>query len=451
MRVWRYSVPSFMISENHSEHVLGFFCWESRIFRSIHSQKIVISASISTLAIWLETIPWSHDRSSMHSSSISRSQHQTSVLSTDNSMFAKKWTLYSPWFDAVFFFSPFVVTFLFVQFGDSIFPGIFTPIDSPIWFFVFAIIFDVWHVWGTLYRGYLRRDMRRTHQRLLICVPILSIAILSLLANIHISWYPTLYLLLSFLAYVALFHFIRQQIWFVRLYDRRTSKLWWLAEISRRLDDIIVWIVTGFPFLYWMMHYNSLSLNWFIPWEYISLAHIVPQTESIWIVYIIGIILYAIYQLLLISRWAETNPLKYLYIAGTAYIWYNGMVAYDSIIIFGLGNILLHGLNYYGLIIGSSWTHGDGYPTWLRKIQKRAIPYLSISIIISLIVLWYGEEFFWDQFIWQEKSMIFSDILYTLWHDPISQTVIVSLLGSVQLTHYILDRYIWRTDFGPIL
>ncbi len=366
-------------------------------------------------------------------------------------MFAKKWTLFSPWFDALFFFSPFVATFLFVQFGDIIFPGIFSPPNSPTWFFIFAIIFDVWHVWGTLYRGYLRSDIRRKHRNLLIWVPILSILFLSIVANIHIDWYPQLYVLLSCLAYVALFHFIRQQIWFVRLYDKRTVDLWWLEHISRRLDTILVWTITGFPFLYWMMHYNSLSLNWFVAWEYTYLSHLVPQTESIWILYTILLLVYVIFQLILISRGTQINPLKYLYIAGTAYIWYNGMVAYDSIIIFGFGNILLHGLNYYGIIIGSTWNNGNNYGLLLYRIKTLGILSLSIAIITSLILLWYVEEFFWDQFIWQEKSMIFSDNLYTLWHDPISQVVIVSLLGSIQLTHYILDRYIWKSDFWTIL
>ncbi len=386
----------------------------------------------------------------MHSSVISRSQHRLFALSPANYMFAKKWTLYSPYFDALFFFSPFVATFLFVQFGNMIFPGIFAPVDSPIWFFIFAIIFDVWHVWGTLYRGYLRSDMRHQHKKLLIWVPIISVLILAILSNIHIYWYPPLYILLSFLAYIALFHFIRQQIGFVRLYDKRTEDLWWFEYVSRLLDNIVVWVITGFPFLYWIMHYSSLSLNWFIPWEYIVLSHIVPQTDSIWIIYTIIVLLYIWFQLIIISRGTQVNPLKYLYILGTAYIWYNGMVAYDSIIIFGFGNMLLHWLNYYGITIGSTWNNANRYP-WFGRIKKIRIPYLGICMISSLILLWYIEEFFWDQFIWQEKSMIFSDILYTLWHDPLSQTIIVSILGSVQLTHYILDRYIWRPDFWSIL
>jgi hypothetical protein len=62
-------------------------------------------------------------------------------------MFAKKWTLYSPVFDALFFFTPFVATFLFITICEKYFPDILYPDHSPIWFFVFAIIFDVGHVW----------------------------------------------------------------------------------------------------------------------------------------------------------------------------------------------------------------------------------------------------------------------------------------------------------------
>ncbi len=364
-------------------------------------------------------------------------------------MFAKKWTLYSPIFDSFFFFSPFVATFIFVKICDLYFPTILNPEVSPVWFFIFAIVFDVGHVWWTLYRWYLQKDIFTKHWKLLVGVPIVSISILAILSSITIPWHDPFYVTLSFLAYIAVFHFIKQQVGFVVLYGRRSENLGSMENISRKLDTIITWMITGSPFLYWMMHYDTISLNWFTPWEYIFLADLIPQTDLIWIIYTIWCILYIIFQILLIFRWVRLNPLKYLYIIGTAYVWYNGMVTYNSIIIFGFGNVLLHGLNYYGIIIGSTF-HNNDYGKLIQSIKRFWILFFSIIIIVSLIWLWYIEEFFWNQFIWREKTIIFYDFFYNIWYDQAILILIVSILGSIQLTHYILDRYIWRWDFWEI-
>jgi hypothetical protein len=255
--------------------------------------------------------------------------------------------------------------------------------------------------------------------------------------------------MLSFLAYVAVFHFIKQQVGFILLYDKTTENINSLKFISKKIDTLLTWIITGFPFLYWMMNYESISLNWFIPWEYIFISRLVPQTELIWIIYIISILIYIIFQILLIFRWVKVNPIKYLYILWTAYIWFNGMVVYNSIIVFGFWNILLHGLNYYGIIIGSTYQNRN-YGKLIQTMKNFWIVFLSITIISSLLLLGYIEEFFWDQFVWREKTIIFSDFFYNIWYDQTILTIIVSILWSIQLTHYILDRYIWRWDFWDI-
>ena len=72
-------------------------------------------------------------------------------------------------------------------------------------------------------------------------------------------------------------------------------------------------------------------------------------------------------------------------------------------------------------------------------------------MVITLVVLLaYLEEFGWDQFVWREHANIFGTAFY---HVSVHEMlpIIVAGLASVQLTHYILDRYIWRKEFGEIL
>ncbi|MBP9779778.1 hypothetical protein KBD33_04125 [Candidatus Gracilibacteria bacterium] len=365
-------------------------------------------------------------------------------------MFPKKWTLYSPLFDAIFFFGPFVIVLVFSIVCEFFFPSILNPASSPLWFFVFAIFFDVGHVWGTLYRGYLQKNIFKNHANLLIGVPLLSIGVLIFFSSFTLPGHEPLYVPLSFLAYFAVFHFMKQQIGFMQLYAKKSEKLGSFEKISKTLDNTMIWIATGFPFIYWLMNYDILTINWFTPGEFSLLAGFIPQIPFIWILYILAILIYSISQLIFIAEGVRMNPLKYIYLLGTAYVWFNGMVLYDNIIIFGLGNILLHGINYYGIIIGSTFKNIESYNEFLQNIKRKGGWMLSIFIIMTLGALGFIEEFFWDQFFWQERSILFSDILYSFGHNHIFLIIVFSLLGSIQLTHYILDRYIWRGDFGKI-
>lgn len=70
--------------------------------------------------------------------------------------------------------------------------------------------------------------------------------------------------------------------------------------------------------------------------------------------------------------------------------------------------------------------------------------YKGLSIfILTLLLLAYGEEFLWDVFVWNDHPEIFPAVF-----DPVSGgvalTVLVPFLVLPQVTHYILDGFIWR-------
>jgi hypothetical protein len=57
----------------------------------------------------------------------------------------------------------------------------------------------------------------------------------------------------------------------------------------------------------------------------------------------------------------------------------------------------------------------------------------------------YTEEFFWDVFVWKDHPSIFPFLLDA---NPISNNLLLSLLVPLlvlpQVTHYVLDGFIWR-------
>ncbi|HWP42542.1 MAG TPA: hypothetical protein VNO14_04855, partial [Blastocatellia bacterium] len=67
---------------------------------------------------------------------------------------------------------------------------------------------------------------------------------------------------------------------------------------------------------------------------------------------------------------------------------------------------------------------------------------------LFLFVLWalaYIEELFWDRTLWHERDYLFGSPL-----DVASfKVLIVPLLALPQLTHYVLDGFIWRRKSNP--
>lgn len=360
-----------------------------------------------------------------------------------------KWFLYNAWFDGIFFFMPFLLALCFAIGGSYFFPGMMYPEYSPLWFFFFTVIFDVSHVWGSLYRGYFHRENMKRHRSLLIAIPIFSFTLLVIAWWIGYFSGRELYILpIYILAWFAVFHFIKQQVGFMMLYSRRESseEIW--SSWKNRGDMLMMWTVTIIPMLYWWTHYESVSFEWFEAGEFALIADILPTMPYIWIVYFLAILLYTIFQLVLSFSWHQSNPLKYFYLLGTALVWYFGIVFYNSAIIFWFGNMLVHGMNYYGIIIGSTLKEKEKYPP---LFQKSIFKYIYLFLPASLILFALIEEYSWDQFLWQSRSSIFWEYFYNSIISPLGISLVVAWLWSIQLTHYILDRYIWKKDFGKVI
>lgn len=368
-----------------------------------------------------------------------------------NSMNLKKYTLVSPLFDGIFFFSPFLVIFLFTLLTTSLFPQVLDDSVSPIWFFVFLIVFDTGHVWATLLRTYDRKNIRIQKRKILTTIPIVSFFILFILSIFGMQSTDWTILPFMFIAYMAVFHFIKQQVGFIQLYHHKESIPKSLRTVSTFANKWIWWSSTLFPFLWWMMEYEDKNFEWFMKWEFTFLANIIPHFSGIWILFGGIVMLYILIECIIIFFWWKLNPLKILYIIGTFGVWYSGMVVHNNVFIFGFGNVLLHAMNYYGIVIASTQNNPKDYRVWLQnRILSHNIYAISLILMSTIVIFAFVEEYFWDQFIWQSESRFFWDFLYNTIHNPIILAVIFSLLGSIQVSHYLLDRYIWKKDFGKI-
>jgi hypothetical protein len=71
-------------------------------------------------------------------------------------------------------------------------------------------------------------------------------------------------------------------------------------------------------------------------------------------------------------------------------------------------------------------------------------------VIVFLATLWlvaYVEELIWDRTIWHDRAWLFGDGIDT----GGAAIVLVPLLATPQLAHYVLDAFLWRRRSNPRL
>lgn len=313
-------------------------------------------------------------------------------------------------------------------------------LPSWVWI-VFVLSIDVAHVYSTLFRSYLNPTEFRANRTLLTMVPLLAWLGGVLLYSLHaiLFW--------RVLAYVAVFHFIRQQYGFVRLYSRNNlaleNKLQWI-------DTLLVYLSTLYPMVFWHTHLPR-NFHWFVEGDFIQGIPLEWERLSFYLYCAIAI-LFLLKELFSLWRYHFISLPKIVVMASTAATWYVGIVALNGDIAFTVTNIVAHGLPYIGLI----WIFG------LK--QKEQSPDLSIFsrlkfkhlfasygfpfFIGILIVMAYAEEGFWAGFVWREHLEIFG--LFSRLpkiEDHIYLALLVPLLSLPQITHYVLDGFIWK--IGP--
>ena len=156
-------------------------------------------------------------------------------------------------------------------------------------------------------------------------------------------------------------------------------------------------------------------------------------------------VLFPVYVLALTAYFAKSiylyftngflNIGKDIVVATTAVCWYVGIVFFNSDYAFTVTNVIIHGVPYFALIYF--------YAKSRRENAGRFYKSLSSNWIIFLATLWalaYVEELVWNRGVWHEKNWLFG----ANWNLDDWKMYLVPLLAVPQLTHYILDGFIWR-------
>lgn len=307
----------------------------------------------------------------------------------------------------------------------------------PLWMWVvFVLLIDVSHVWSSLFRTYLSKDDRQNHKKLLRYSPLVVFCFSFLLTLFSVSLFWTV------LAYIAVYHFVKQQYGFFMLYKYKSGtfdqpKKW----IS---DRFAIYLSMLYPILYWHLMLPSRSFNWFVENDFITLFN----TPAPWLLNIFS----TVYFLILLCWVIEEMYLyrlkgigKILWLLTTALNWYLGIVYFNSDVAFTLTNVVAHGIPYMVLVIFYQHKKG-GLDKPVNKKSAWVTAFKIINIIILFAII---EEYCWDLFVYQEKGGFFSaffDYPISPFSAGILQSLFIALLTIPQFVHYIIDGYIWKNN-----
>ena len=303
--------------------------------------------------------------------------------------------------------------------------------DTPPWaFLVFVVFIDVAHVWSTLFRVYLDPEERKRRPLLYAAAPLLAYALGVAAHSVSAEFFWRV------LAYLAAWHFIRQQVGWMVLYGRRVGS----SELELHFDRLAIYAATLGPLLWWHAHLPR-AFWWFREGDFIAG---VPA----WL----GSVALGVHAVVLVAWLAQAVLLrrvhlgKSLLLFATWLSWFGGIVLAQSDLTFTVMNVCLHGVPY--LVLLRRYAKGraaEGGSGALSFVLRAGLP----GFLLLLWALAFLEELAWDKLVWHDHPMLFGAGGFEL--EGVLLALAVPLLSLPQTTHYLLDGFIWKTRADPRL
>lgn len=338
----------------------------------------------------------------------------------------QRW-LFSPVVDGLAFAGTAVCSFMLAQ----LLPSLGVSAETPPWaFLIFVVFIDVAHVWSTLFRVYLDREERARRPLLYATAPLLAYG-LGVALHAHSAE-----LFWRVLAYVAAWHFIRQQVGWMVLYGRRARS----SEREVNFDRAAIFAATLGPVVWWHARLPR-PFWWFREGDFIGGLPEWVGTGAL--VLHFGVLAGWLLQALVLRRF---HAGKALLLFATWLSWFGGIVLAESDLAFTVMNVALHGVPY--LVLLHRYARGrdaeGGYETF-SALLRFGVP----GFLMLLWGLAFMEELLWDKLVWHEHATLFGASGLEL--EGVVLALLVPLLSLPQTTHYVLDGFIWRTKEDPRL
>lgn len=316
---------------------------------------------------------------------------------------------------------PFLILLVIFLFQKQI-QGLENNYSFYTWLFLIVFV-DVAHVYSTLFKTYFVKGEVQKRKLLYWGIPALS-----WILGIALFQFGSL-VFWSALALAAVFHFIRQQYGFMRIYARFEPNNW-----NKKIDEIAVYSATVYPMLYWFK--TPRAFTWFVENEFEWLKNLPDYTGLITVIYAVILTVWILKTVFEVFKTGKFNIPKTALIAGTYLSWYFGIVYFNNDLVFTFLNVISHGIPYIALVYIREIRQKEKYQLERLSVFKSVLGiFLFIGVILGFA---FFEEFLWEVLVWNEHfSLDFH----------ISENVLqflVPMLVVPQLSHYLLDGFIWK-------
>ncbi len=302
--------------------------------------------------------------------------------------------------------------------------------ELPEWAFLACVVgVDVAHVYATLFRTYFDRQELGRHPLRYAALPLMAYAAAFML------WQRSPLTLWRALAYLAVFHFVRQQAGWVALYRARSGDR---SLATRLIDDAAIYSATLFPLLCWHVAPESRRFAWFMAGDFVNAsgaAALLPWARAAWLV---ALGAFGLRQLRLAWREGRVEVGKSLLVMGTALTWYVGIVATNGDFEFTVTNVLPHGVPYLALLYFYARERRREAPAVLgsRLMAGGVAAFLGVCLVLAAL-----EEGAWARWVFHEHAELFGN------GEGLARgvvAVLAPLLVVPQAVHYALDGLLWR-------
>ena len=303
--------------------------------------------------------------------------------------------------------------------------------ELPEWgFIVFVVGVDVAHVYATLFRTYFDGAELRRHRLRYIGVPV---AVYAGSVALHLVSGPAFF---RVLAYLAVWHFVRQQVGWAALYRARAPG----TAIDRVVDDAAVYAATGYPLLYWHAHAGEKQFAWLVQGDFVDVpaiaAALLGPARLLWFGALGAFFVRQLARALVEGRLALG---KTALVATTAATWHVGIVGSTGDFDFTVTNVLTHGVPYMVLL----YSYGRASSlAGRRSFGGSFLAYGVVAFVSFLFSCALVEEGLWDKLVWHDHEWLFGSTDVTL--GRVAASLVVPLLALPQAVHYVLDGLLWR-------
>jgi hypothetical protein len=342
--------------------------------------------------------------------------------------------LWSARIDLAVFLGTALVALALVPLGPAL--GVGADGAGPEWTWVTGVLLvDVAHVWSTAFVVYLDPVELRRRKVLYIATPLACWAAgIGLYQLGEAAFWRAI-------AYLAIFHFVRQQWGWVAMYRGRAGER---DRLGRWIDAAMIYAATVYPLIVW--HCELPRAFWWMREGDLATGLPARIADVAGVVYLAIAAAY-VANAIAGARRGVVNWGKHAVVGTTAACWYVGIVAMNSDYAFTVTNVFIHGVPYLVLVFFYARAAAAEAP---RGPSARLLSgtHGVIAFVATLWLAAYVEELVWDRNVWHDRAWLFGDAGDT---GPRLRAILVPLLVVPQLTHYVLDGFLWRRAGNPRL